>query len=417
MAIAAAACSREEDDLFEKSSAARANEAIVDFQKILTGAENGWIMSYFPHSSQKFGGYTFILKFDADGTVTAAGEIADPDETASSLYQVNQSAGVTLCFDTYNDILSAVADPAPRIYGSRGEGMAGDNDFLVISADANKVVLKGKKSGSYSTLVPMSSPDWEGYLSALNTAVEDMSYTSFILLKGDVEVPVKATYRTLTFSCTDEEGNAYDKTASFIMTPTSYKMYETVEVMGMEFDELIYDTNSATFSATTDASLILKAVIPPLGQVLADGDWFLPYANLGPWAKTQFDAADAALMDSEREELVYAILAHGDMLDYTSDWGFGFISGPGYAGHFGITATPVGDDKVKMKASGKLQGDASYYQKYCSFDSYINVFGNKTERTFTITTDSKKAPSWLKLTEDANPDNWFILTPEETPYK
>ena len=46
----------------------------------------------------------------------------------------------------------------------------------------------------------------------------------------------------------------------------------------------------------------------------------------------------------------------------------------------------------------------------------LNVFGYNSARTFTISTDDKKAPSYILLTEDANPKNTIKLIATQTLY-
>ena len=44
-----AACSRDEESLFDKSAAERAREAVENANNVFTSAENGWEMAYFPN--------------------------------------------------------------------------------------------------------------------------------------------------------------------------------------------------------------------------------------------------------------------------------------------------------------------------------------------------------------------------------
>lgn len=60
----ASACTHEEEDLFDSSSADRADATIKAYTDILTGAENGWLMEYYPEMQQKYGGYNTLVKFE-----------------------------------------------------------------------------------------------------------------------------------------------------------------------------------------------------------------------------------------------------------------------------------------------------------------------------------------------------------------
>ena len=56
-AVLITACTHEEEDLFNDSSANRADATIMANIEVLTGASNGWLMEYFPAISKEYGGY------------------------------------------------------------------------------------------------------------------------------------------------------------------------------------------------------------------------------------------------------------------------------------------------------------------------------------------------------------------------
>ncbi len=418
--VVAFSCQREEDNIFEKSSTQRINEAVKEYTTILTTPENGWKMSYFPQTSQKFGGYVFLLKFDDKGNVTVASEIFDSDDTATSLYQVNQNAGVTLCFDTYNEIFTSFSDPSAPLAGDTGYGMEGDNDFLIVEASKDRVVLKGKKSGSYSVLEPMKSADWAGYLKSFQTKADDMTYTAFVLTGPDKSIKVSGSYRKMYFTCTDEAGESYEESSAYIFTDDGLKMYTPVEVEGLLLDEFKYDAKALKFVSTENPSIVITPYIAPIAETFMNGSWCIRYANLtGSFTKSCFDAGDAAFYKNTGLSLMYAYLCKGDDLisGYNSNWGFTTYTGQ-YAGGNGINVTKVADNKVSMVYdSTKNQGNGDTFASL-GFTYYLNAFSNGTNpRTFTITTDNVKSPSWVRLVEDGNPDNDFTLYDEFETYK
>ena len=67
-----ASCTNEVDDLFEKSSAQRIQEAITTDQQILESASNGWVAHYY--ADTRYGGYNLYLKFK-DDQVTIGNEL------------------------------------------------------------------------------------------------------------------------------------------------------------------------------------------------------------------------------------------------------------------------------------------------------------------------------------------------------
>ena len=166
LAATFAACSRDEESLFDKSAAERAREAVENAFDVLTTAENGWEMAYFPNLEADAKGYNMVLKFNKNGNVsvtaknmaTTANKIMT--DTAST-WVVKSDYGPLLSFDTYNDVFHAFSDP-----GNDGAGMLGDYEFLILKATPELVLLKGKKHSAYTVMRPMKNPDLTAYFAA-----------------------------------------------------------------------------------------------------------------------------------------------------------------------------------------------------------------------------------------------------------
>jgi hypothetical protein len=295
MALLAVACTPEEENLFGDSSANRADAAIETTMELLAGASNGWLMEYYPEAMQQYGGYNLILSFDTKGSVKIASEIATPGYTTTSLYTVKQSAGILLSFDTYNNILHFFSDPSdPSGLGGRGFGLEGDYDFLVLEASAEKIVLKGKKSGGIAVLTPMESSDWDGFISDLQDADENMSFLKFKLELNGEDIPVSVSNRTLTFTY-EENGDTKSQTASYIVTKTGYKFYSPIEIKGVTLSGFAFDAANYWFTETGNPSIKLIPIIPPLNEQFVRGDWYIAYSTLGAFAQIYFAACKASI--------------------------------------------------------------------------------------------------------------------------
>ena len=166
LAASFAACSRDEESLFEKPAAIRAQEAIDNAFDVLTSAENGWEMAYFPNLEASAKGYNMVLKFNRNGNVsvtaknsaTTANKILT--DTAST-WAVKSDYGPILTFDTYNDVFHAFSDPKED-----GAGHLGDYEFLILKATPELVLLKGKKHSAYTIMRPMKNTDLPAYFAA-----------------------------------------------------------------------------------------------------------------------------------------------------------------------------------------------------------------------------------------------------------
>lgn len=415
--VAASSCIFEEKNYFDESSAQRVQNGMKECKSVLAAAPNGWVMECYPDPNLTYGGYNAYLQFTEDGKVIAMSEITeDPEASAESYYTLKQSAGVVLSFDTYNEVFSLFADPVGPA-GATGDGMLGDYDFLVMSASAEEVVLKGKKSGNYSVLRPLEG-SWADYLEKLTAAEEHISGTFKIDVQGNT-VEVSGSYRNFVLSYTNEDGESVQEYAPYIITPSGASLYEPVTLFGQEFTTVSYSAGSDNL--TTDNSAVnFTAVVVPIAEQLVKNAWSLTYDNLSDWAKAQFDKTDSILLSQEGENMLYMFLCPGSFLtsDYKSTWGICFITDAGYAGELAISSEIGENDTVKLTYSpAGNQGNGDWYYNNCQFVNYLNVIAPAAGKTFQLTTDSLKRPSYVLLTEVGNPDNWIKLLATEETYK
>lgn len=405
-----AACTHEEEDLFKDSSAVRADAAVKANMEILAGASNGWHMEYFPASMQQYGGYNLLLKFDSEGKVTVSSELYGPTDAVTSYYSIKQSAGIILSFDTYNEIFHLFSDPGdPMGVGGNGYGMEGDYDFLIVEATPEKVLLKGKKTGGYAVMTPMEE-DWSKYITSIQSADAAMSFRKFEIQIAGQAVDVSVSYRTLTFNYQEDEEDK-SQTASYIVTPTGYKFYESLDILGKSIAGFTFDPVSQAFSELSDETIKMTPVIPPLNEQFVTGNWFIAYSHLGAYAQTYFAYCKQNFLDLMGEELYYAFM--GSLL-YGS-FGFNFNSS-GYAGLLGYDYQLIGEDKVTLTFNFTGQGNGVWYYNNAGFYYFLNPFGYDSSRTFTITADNPKNPTYITLTEDANPDNVITLFASQINY-
>lgn len=160
-----AACSRDEESLFDKPAALRAQEAVDNAYDVFTSQEAGWEMAYFPNLEASALGVNMVLKFKKDGSVSVTAKNSTTGnkivtDTAST-WAVKIDYGPLLTFDTYNDVFHAWSDPEPD-----GAGKLGDYEFLILKATPELVLLKGKKHSAYSVMRPMKNPDVVSYFAA-----------------------------------------------------------------------------------------------------------------------------------------------------------------------------------------------------------------------------------------------------------
>lgn len=174
------ACSRDEESLFDKSAAERAQWTLDNAKQVLISQQNGWEMLYFANRESR--GYNVVVKFHENGKVVATANNALTTQnqilTDSSTWLVKNDYGPIISFDTYNEVLHAWADPDPTPEKESkdytvGDGYLGDYEFLLLEANANRVVLKGKKHAAYTILRPMPSLSLDDYFTKVNAQLNN----------------------------------------------------------------------------------------------------------------------------------------------------------------------------------------------------------------------------------------------------
>ena len=79
-------CVQDVDDVYDKPVAQRVEEAVQEYHDLLVSSEHGWLMEYYPHSSQIYGGFNYIMKFKGGDKVTISTDaFGKPEETEESL--------------------------------------------------------------------------------------------------------------------------------------------------------------------------------------------------------------------------------------------------------------------------------------------------------------------------------------------
>ena len=159
-------CVQDVDDVYDKPVAQRVEEAVQEYHDLLVSSEHGWLMEYYPHSSQIYGGFNYIMKFKGGDKVTISTDaFGKPEETEESLFSIKKDIGPTLNFDTYNSLFHYFSDSDISGGAGTGKGYEGDYEFLLRSHTENEIVLRGKKTKNIIRMTRLAE-DATPYLAA-----------------------------------------------------------------------------------------------------------------------------------------------------------------------------------------------------------------------------------------------------------
>lgn len=406
-------CSNDIDEVFDKPSAERVNDAIAEYKTVLTSAENGWLMKYYPKANTKYGGYNLLLKFGTDGNVTAMSDALGADTKATSHYKLEQSASIVLSFDEYNKVIHFFSDPAnPDGIGDNGKGMEGDLEFRVLTATADSVVMLGKKRGTKIVMTPMAKDaDWTETINQIDGLEQEMQFPKYTCEVNDVKYVATSSYRTITFTSSNaEEGST---TEPYIVTDKGIEFYEPITLNGVTIKGFNYKGGDNYEFDATSGSAKMYGIIPPLTSQLQNGNWFFSVKNMGTYGQAYWNKCYEICQGEEvgGEEMSYAFFGTSSFSSSNGKYGFVFVSANKYAGCLNCTATPVDDTHITLKFA--LSGDSNgiFYYNSGGYKYIIAALtaGSKG-KTYSIEGNDLKSPTVLKLVDVDNPDNYYILS-------
>ncbi|MBR1547612.1 MAG: DUF4302 domain-containing protein [Prevotella sp.] len=256
-------CLKDQDDVFDKSPSARSAEYLANVKRVLTSAENGWVLNYYPDRDQSYGGFAYTLKFDDENVKVCCGDLAidSVSESITSTYILDNEDGPVLSFDTYNEMMHYFATPT----GSSGAGgyEAYDGDFIFIvlgiSSDENTITLKGNRSGNimYMHKLTMSMEDYQRKVADF---VDQLVFDKAAGKIGGEEdtLYIYSNYRYVEIQTPDTLIEA-----AICFEDNGFSLYEPVSISGTEVKTFVYNSELATFTAKEDASVVFTGLLVP----------------------------------------------------------------------------------------------------------------------------------------------------------
>jgi hypothetical protein len=255
-------CSIEEDDLFDKSAAARLNESVEKYQKLLESSSNGWVMEFLPSDGQ-YGGYVYTAKFNA-GNVDMAGEVSlsnsstgeswTPGTVVSSKYEVKSEQSVILTFNTYNTIFHFFSEPRGS---SDTDGYESDYEFVFMrtSADEDTIYLRGKKYDNELRMYKLNT-DISSYVKDVVVTEENVTQVNRdALVIGGKSYPINIEDKVMTITDIDSDSVAVDIPMMF--TDKGFRLYTPVVLNGTTYENFVYDASTGEVKSADGTAKIL----------------------------------------------------------------------------------------------------------------------------------------------------------------
>lgn len=239
---------------------------------------------------------------------------------------------------------------------------------------------------------------------------EEMYFPSYRCTVGEATYSVTLSNRVLEFS---RDGVAEDPiTAPYIVTTEGMEFYEPIVLNGDTIKGFKYvGGDSYEFDATSAANVKMYGVIPPLTTQLVNGNWFFSPKAMGDYSKAYWNKCNE-LSQSEAvgESMSYCYLGTATSSASKGKYGIVFVSAYKYAGCLYYDAIPVDDTHITLKFLLKGDSNGVWYYSNAGYNYIVSALGGSKGKTYSIEANDLKSPTQLKLVDESNPNNYYILS-------
>ncbi|WP_157207198.1 DUF4302 domain-containing protein [Mariniflexile maritimum] len=203
------------ESLFSDSPADRIAQKNSELLNLLLKENNGFKGVYFPKNDE-FGGFTFYMKFNADGTVNMTSDFDAETAIETSSYEVRYGATTELVFTTRNHIQKV---SNPDLPGLIGTGFKGTSVFQYFG-NANGVItlkdVRNSETGRFE-LTPSG-------LANFNTESVQKVQSSLAQRQNILPKPTSSVFQVLKI----KKGN---KESNFNFNYDAFRLYASPRVL------------------------------------------------------------------------------------------------------------------------------------------------------------------------------------------
>ena len=416
-----ASCSREEDDIWDRSAAERLDDARNTDLATLCAATNGWEMLYFTANDNVSRGLNFLMKFNADGSVTIAAKNSDTgnDYTEeTSTYDVISDDGPVLTFNTYNTLFHRYADPDPdKTQDTDGVGDGGDYEFKIMSINNDMIYMRGKKHGLEVYMYRLADDvNWEQYFIDVE-AMHERMFTSSIptlwLTLADGSRYSITNAATQEMSLVRENGDAITETTklSYVATRTGMRWIRSYSGHDNESAtparEFVFNAEG-TYLVSTDfgggtAGATIKA--PVFADLFADKTtWRIDLDSFGDGFVTVFQNMSNSLLETNRVWKVnYIELRPNVRID--SSHALRLRLGTSNCDFYYSVDTTGETAKIVFSGSANAAGE-TVLKRVPEVQNFLDLL---EECSFAFSSESELIPSYMTLVDVSASDKSFNI--------
>ncbi|MDR1092032.1 MAG: DUF4302 domain-containing protein [Prevotella sp.] len=400
-------CLKEENDLFSEPPAERMDKALKEYKEVLASSEKGWVLEYYAHPEQIYGGWNFIIKFTTSSATAYSDLSDDTSDNFESLYQLIVDDGPILTFDTYNVFLHFFSTPSSSSY----QAYQGDYEFILmgLSEDKNEIQLKGKKTGNKMVLRRISETP-ESYLTKVLETQEKIDAPLYAIHFENKVYDCFLSDRILYFQYPGENNEIVTVEVAYCVTDKGIRLYSPVEINGITVQEFVADDTHLT---SADGKITIDYVYIPVNQAFIssnasfywDFDFDTNSFNVSDAVKTwiqQAQSYNSAIFGEQLTRIFFGAYNGKPSIRFYS-----FDGSATWQAVFNYTVSLVSDSSEKIKFGSSYVEDlnASFYPWFAQ----LVVAKVLAEGTYILTPNNIKNPSRIKFTSERDPDIWFYV--------
>lgn len=412
-------CKNEEEDIWNKSSAERLEDAKEEYNDFLSDSPNGWVMEYFPTTSSK--GYIYLMDFHKDGSVKIGGKnewINNEYKDSTSIWEIIGDNGPVLTLNTYNPVFHIFASPDPGFPSlNSGKGLEGDYEFIILQPEKdNELTIKGKKRSTYIHLTKLAEgQDWRAYFNQIdqvnNDLFKDVPNGMYLVINDEEKYTLYDGSKGIFKSVPEGGDNVLDAVSKpFVVTNTGLKFYEPFEEKkGVEYFVLNAEKSRLTCTENDQIYMVHEPVVNFFLRMQHGDDtrrWNFLSDNMSPQMKSIYDRMVVSCSEKGLKLTQMAC----NYLEERNSFEVYIVASRGsqrLTCYYDFDYQDKGDDVMACSFKGTFNNNGGVFYETDGFKEMMQLLST----SFKVASDCEVPLNLakIKLTSTDNPDIWFTL--------
>ena len=432
-------CLHEMDEVFDDDAVIRMNNAMEDYENVLTSNGGKWQLEYYSNTTEP--GYTYVLTFAKDGSVVMSGHnkwinyIKNNNLNTSafgsmtSMWDVIGDNGLVLTFNSYNDFFHLFSSPdaVPTTGGTMtagggstaGRGHEGDYEFNLMKFSGDTIYMTGKKYNYHMimTRLPQDTND-STYLTGVanlnkNMFTSKLPYVYIVLPNGNRWIVKSAASGYMKIYPEGQDEVTTSESHNFIITNDGMAFRDELVLEGYKIQRFKRQADGTALCVEDNQTLITA---DPLSVCLTNSvlNW---KSNMKKEAAGGIYSEYATQISSETKNIAAATLKNATLkeiqINYIDSISAAVVtmnfskSSKTYPARFQFTVASSTDNQISFTYKGMTDYGERFYAACPTIEKFIQAFA---AAKFDLTSPSLLAPTTITMAENGNAGNFIVLT-------